>query len=595
MTEVTAGKPSPISGLIGEFKALKPKQWLGIIAAMFLALLLELYMGTQCFGFFIAAIVLYMIPHMLGVDSVKIKTVYGVIFLVILLVVGTFAFSGSTARTIDRLENVDTLDENIGDLQYDSSTGEFSFDVNPDIDNWSILVTQTPLSGMSTTSGGDRTGEKTQYTLTKEQMSKNADGWYSGDVQLLHESGTMYILEIGITDTSTSSADVIESKTLLIGGSESNDIRNIMYDVLSDTLTFETDSGVQSSDLRIDVNSVSAMSAEDPSVRFVNQYDVASLTSSDVGNETKRWTAENLGLSNDEYYVIDVGILSDSTITSSDTMFVDNVSSLFRNVSLDRESSQLTFEVASGLPEWGIEIQQITATYIYSGVPFASDSNPVVTSVTISDTKTADGWYSGSATLNLPEGYVCQVQVLLMDESGDESTAVAAMTFLVDTGADLTMLQFKGTAQYALYLAVIFFIILIFSAIMRRSAEKTRAKMEAEGRLYPKGYGTCKNCGAMVLPGEVNCRKCGAYIDVPEELKPHKKDSFTCSECGAEVPADAKVCPKCGATFDEEDENIVVHADGTEDVSSENVTCPECGNIVPANADWCPRCGKMLK
>ena len=117
MTEVTAGKPSPISGLIGEFKALKPKQWLGIIAAMFLALLLELYMGTQCFGFFIAAIVLYMIPHMLGVDSVKIKTVYGVIFLVILLVVGTFAFSGSTARTIDRLENVDTLDENIGDLQ----------------------------------------------------------------------------------------------------------------------------------------------------------------------------------------------------------------------------------------------------------------------------------------------------------------------------------------------------------------------------------------------------------------------------------------------------------------------------------------------
>ena len=55
------------------------------------------------------------------------------------------------------------------------------------------------------------------------------------------------------------------------------------------------------------------------------------------------------------------------------------------------------------------------------------------------------------------------------------------------------------------------------------------------------------------------------------------------------------MCPRCGAAFDEDDENVVVHADGTEDVSSETVVCPECGNVVPANADWCPRCGKMLK
>ncbi len=99
----------------------------------------------------------------------------------------------------------------------------------------------------------------------------------------------------------------------------------------------------------------------------------------------------------------------------------------------------------------------------------------------------------------------------------------------------------------------------------------------------------------MVLPGEVNCRKCGAYIDVPDELRVKKKDFFQCSECGAEVPSDATECPKCGAKFDEVQENVVVHADGSEDVSTESVVCPECGSTVPANADWCPKCGKMLK
>ena len=194
--------------------------------------------------------------------------------------------------------------------------------------------------------------------------------------------------------------------------------------------------------------------------------------------------------------------------------------------------------------------------------------------------------------VDVPDGslYVMGAFIVL-----PQNNAVESMNAIVNNNASETNLALTGAAYTVAYAAIVFFIILIFSALMRRSAEKTRAKMEAEGRLYPQGYGRCKQCGAMVLPGEVNCRKCGAYIDVPEELKPKKKDSFTCSECGAEVPGDAKVCPKCGAAFDEDDENVVVHADGTEDVSSETVVCPECGNVVPANADWCPRCGKMLK
>ncbi|MDR0335169.1 MAG: zinc ribbon domain-containing protein [Methanomassiliicoccaceae archaeon] len=89
---------------------------------------------------------------------------------------------------------------------------------------------------------------------------------------------------------------------------------------------------------------------------------------------------------------------------------------------------------------------------------------------------------------------------------------------------------------------------------MRRNLERTRARMEAEGRLYPQGYGRCKRCGALVLPGELMCRKCGEYVDVPEEMRVKKVNYFECSECGREVPKDAGVCPYCGEAFEDDEE-----------------------------------------
>ena len=97
----------------------------------------------------------------------------------------------------------------------------------------------------------------------------------------------------------------------------------------------------------------------------------------------------------------------------------------------------------------------------------------------------------------------------------------------------------------------------------------------------------------MVLPGEIKCRKCGAYIDRPEEMRRKKDDFFQCSACGAEVPGDAQVCPKCGAKFDGV-ENVVSHIDGKVDVSEESYPCPKCGEMVPKNAVFCPKCGKKF-
>ncbi len=195
------------------------------------------------------------------------------------------------------------------------------------------------------------------------------------------------------------------------------------------------------------------------------------------------------------------------------------------------------------------------------------------------------------AHLDMEDGilYYVLIQVKYMEDGKEKEKA--SMAFLVNTGANVGIdMYLKGTALGVVAPGAFYFLLVAFSFLMRRSIGKTRQKMEDEGRLYPQGYGRCKECGTLVLPGEVTCRKCGAYIDVPEEMKASKKDYFVCTECGAEVPNDAKECPKCGAKF-EGVENEVVHADGTVDVSSESFECSECGAQVPANATHCPKCG----
>ena len=173
-----------------------------------------------------------------------------------------------------------------------------------------------------------------------------------------------------------------------------------------------------------------------------------------------------------------------------------------------------------------------------------------------------------------------------------DSASIATLTGF--TGAGCGAQCYKGAAVVMLYVLLIFFLILIFSTLLRRSIRGKRDKMENDGRLYPQGYGRCAKCGALVLPGEIKCRKCGAYIDRPEEMRRRKDDFFQCSECGAEVPGDAKVCPKCGAVFESE-ENVVTHTDGKVDVSEKSFPCPHCGEQVPENADFCPKCNRKLR
>lgn len=176
--------------------------------------------------------------------------------------------------------------------------------------------------------------------------------------------------------------------------------------------------------------------------------------------------------------------------------------------------------------------------------------------------------FGGNGSVQLDSSKLYYMFVAYLDENGNIDTSTMSHTtlsgFLTTEKNNYTL---KGAAASVVFILVIFYLILIVSTFMRRGLSATRQKMEAEGRLYPQGYGRCTFCGALVLPGQINCPKCNAYIDRPESMKPHKKDYFVCGNCGCEVSSDMNTCPKCGVKFDEE-ENVVVHKDGSQEIES---------------------------
>ena len=211
----------------------------------------------------------------------------------------------------------------------------------------------------------------------------------------------------------------------------------------------------------------------------------------------------------------------------------------------------------------------------------------------------ASGSVSGNVDLDNNRLYVGYLAVTKTDSSGAVSINGESETYWVFMTTDpfngnTTIIYLYGCLYQILPVMFLFFMMMVFTSFMRMRLEKTRAKMEKEGRLYPKGYGRCEKCGGMVYPGELKCRKCGSYIERPEEMQPDKKDFFECSDCGAEVPMDAKTCPKCGAAFDEE-EFVVTHSDGTVEQTMESFQCHECGGTVPGASTFCPRCGAKFK
>ena len=242
----------------------------------------------------------------------------------------------------------------------------------------------------------------------------------------------------------------------------------------------------------------------------------------------------------------------------------------------------------------------ITISYSGEGTSVYTEFRPVAkiayttiiigsTDDTYTHTMTEISSHVYSATFSIDSGTVYYFDFISKNNDMAEVDKSVDRIYIPD-GVNKNLVLLGGNAYYSFIPAILFILIALITLWLRKRLEKERKKMEADGRLYPEGYGRCKECGSIVLPGEVSCRKCGAYIDVPENLRVKKVDSFQCSDCGAEVPGDAKVCPKCGARFDEDTETVVVENKAVEN-TGESFQCSDCGATVPGNATICPNCG----
>lgn len=137
--------------------------------------------------------------------------------------------------------------------------------------------------------------------------------------------------------------------------------------------------------------------------------------------------------------------------------------------------------------------------------------------------------YTATISVDTEKLWFIFLTVATVDENGNIEIVQGTATDAVLSGDCYTgsmQIYVKGAALCMLYIGVIYFAILVFSALLRRMLGNKRKDLEDSGRLYPQGYGRCDNCGTVVLPGEVKCRKCGTYIDRPDSMRPRKKDYF---------------------------------------------------------------------
>ncbi len=82
--------------LMEEFKAITTKQLLATAVGFGACVMLTVYgFALSALGFLLVAVILYMVPHLMGILSPKVKAVIGVMFLVVMLLIAAFAFTNA--------------------------------------------------------------------------------------------------------------------------------------------------------------------------------------------------------------------------------------------------------------------------------------------------------------------------------------------------------------------------------------------------------------------------------------------------------------------------------------------------------------------
>lgn len=131
---------------ITQSRALTYKQTIVILLSITLAVILQTFgFFTQYIEFLFIASILYMLPHIVGIRSFKMKVFIGVVFIMLSTPAITFYSGPSMVSSME--DNINIQNDYIKDINYDSSSGELSILCTSDITN--ILITTGVVSSFN--------------------------------------------------------------------------------------------------------------------------------------------------------------------------------------------------------------------------------------------------------------------------------------------------------------------------------------------------------------------------------------------------------------------------------------------------------------
>lgn len=105
---------------------------------------------------------------------------------------------------------------------------------------------------------------------------------------------------------------------------------------------------------------------------------------------------------------------------------------------------------------------------------------------------------------------------------------------------------------------------------------------EIEGLEVPTSVYVCSSCGTEYEPGMKFCMKCGSKLP---EIKEEESVPL-CSNCGAEYEPGMKFCMKCGNKLPQE-------APAEEPAEPAHI-CSNCGTEYEPGMKFCMKCGKRI-
>lgn len=106
-------------------KTITYKQTMVILFSITVAVILQTFgFFTQYIGFLFIASILYMLPHIAGIKSSKMKTFIGIVFIILSTLAVTFYSGPSMVNSMEN--NINIQNDDIKGIVYNNSSGELS-------------------------------------------------------------------------------------------------------------------------------------------------------------------------------------------------------------------------------------------------------------------------------------------------------------------------------------------------------------------------------------------------------------------------------------------------------------------------------------